>query len=368
MDSGSTTLEVDLGAILRNWKLLNQTHGNHDCAAVVKANAYGLGMEEIAATLADAGCPHFFVATLDEAIELREVLTSQFIYVLAGVQGGEVEGFLDYNIIPVLNSMPQFERWEAVAKDTKAAASVLHIDTGMNRLGISVDEAEKLAMEEERLHAAQIRFIMSHLACASHTDSEFNKQQLERFSHIRRCFPNLPASLSNSAGVFLGSNFHHDLARPGCALYGINPFTDRPNPVEPVVTLTAPILQLRTTTAESEPVGYGGDATVPKGTRVATVGIGYGDGLHRILSGSNLHGYIGEHAAPIIGRISMDLITLDVTHIPRDALSEGTSVELLNAKQDVNAMADAAQTIGYEILTSISPRVKRHYHGYGQSN
>lgn len=368
MGSGSAILEVDLGAVLRNWKLLNQTHGNHDCAAVVKANAYGLGMEEVAATLADAGCPHFFVATLDEAIELREILTSQFIYVFAGVQEDEVEDFLDYNIIPVLNSMQQFERWAEVAKDTKAAASVLHIDTGMNRLGISVDEAEKLAMEEERLKAAQIRFIMSHLACASEPESDFNKQQLERFSHIRRCFPNLPASLSNSAGVFLGPTFHHDLARPGCALYGINPFTDRPNPVEPVVTLTAPILHLHTTTQENEPVGYGGDATVAKGTRIATVGIGYADGLHRILSGTNLHGYIGEHAAPIIGRVSMDLITLDVTHIPHDVLAEGTRVELINAKQDVNALAQAAQTIGYEILTSIKARVKRHYHGYGQSN
>ncbi len=368
MDSGSAILEVDLGAILRNWKLLNQTHGNHDCAAVVKADAYGLGVEEVAATLADAGCPHFFVATLDEAIELRETLTSQFIYVLAGVQDGEEEDLLNYNIIPVLNSMSQFDRWEAIAKETEAASSVLHIDTGMNRLGISVDEAEKLAMEEERLKATQIRFIMSHLACASEPDSNFNTKQLERFSHIRRCFPTLPASLSNSAGVFLGANYHHDLARPGCALYGINPFTNRPNPVEPVVKLTAPILHIHTTIEDEEAVGYGGNAIVPKGTRIATAAIGYADGLHRILSGTNLHGYIGEHAAPIIGRISMDLITLDVTHIPHDVLLEGTRVELLNDKQDVNVMADAAQTIGYEILTSLKSRVKRHYHGYGQSN
>lgn len=368
MQQTSAMLEVDLGAVLRNWNLLKQTHTNHSCAAVVKANAYGLGVEEVSATLADAGCQHFFVATLDEAIELRQSLTSQFIYVFSGVQKGEAETFLNYNLIPVINTMNQFERWEKVAKSTEAASAVLHVDTGMNRLGISVDEAEKLAMEAERVDAAQIRMVMSHLSCASDTDAALNEKQLERFSHVRRCFPALSASLSNSAGVFLGAPYHHDIARPGCALYGINPFDDRPCPVEPVATLSAPILQLRTTQENNEPIGYGAAAHVPKGSRIATVGIGYADGLHRILSGTALHGYIDGHAAPVIGRVSMDLITLDVTHLPQDVLQESTRVELLNAKQDVNAMAKAAQTIGYEILTSISDRVRRIYQGHGQAN
>lgn len=368
MEDGSAILDVDIGAVLRNWNLLKQTHAQHACAAVVKADAYGLGVDEVAAALADAGCKQFFVATLDEAIELRQILTSQFIYVFSGVQRGEVEAFLDYNLIPVINSMSQFERWEEVAADTEAAAAVLHIDTGMNRLGISIDEAEKLATDQERMTKAQIRMIMSHLSCANDAHSERNQKQLDRFSHIRRCFPTLPASLSNSAGVFLGSHFHHDLARPGCAIYGINPFNDRPNPVEPVITLSAPILQLHTTQEENEAVGYGAAVTVPKGTRIATVGIGYADGLHRILSGTNLHGYIKGHAAPLIGRISMDIITLDVTHLPQNLLHEGERVELINRQQDVNAVAQAAQTIGYEILTSIKARVKRHYHGHGQAN
>ncbi len=361
MVSGSAVLQVDLDAILRNWKLLKQTHTSNACAAVVKANAYGLGVEEVSATLADAGCEHFFVATLDEAIELRQLLTSQFIYVFAGVQAGEENNFLDYNIIPVLNSMSQFERWELAAKDIKAAASVLHIDTGMNRLGISVDDAEKLAMDSSRINAAQTRFIMSHLSCASDSTSELNQLQRDRFDHVRKCFPNLPASLANSAGVFLGSAYHHDLARPGCALYGINPFEDKPSPVESVVSLHAPLLQLRTTQQDDEAVGYGADVIVPKGTRIATVGIGYADGLHRLLSGKNYQCTINGYKASVIGRISMDLITVDVSNIPHDKISEGSRVELINADHDVNYMASIAHTIGYEILTSIKARVKREY-------
>jgi alanine racemase len=368
MQDSIATLTIDLSAITRNWRLLSQTHRQNACAAVVKANAYGLGVGEVSAALADAGCSHFFVARLEEAIELREILTSQFIYVFDGVQPGEENYFLDYNIIPVLNSLPQFERWEAIASTTEAAASVLHVDTGMNRLGLTIDEAEKLAVEQERLKAAQTRFIMSHLSCASDPAAELNKLQCERFNHIRRCFPNMHASLSNSAGVFLGEKFHHDLARPGCALYGINPFDDRPNPMEHVATLTAPILQLRETTQDNEPVGYGADVYVHKGTKIATVGLGYADGLHRILSGTGLHAYIAGHRAPLLGRISMDLITIDVSHIPPDMLEETTAVEIINPQQDVNALAQAAQTIGYEIFTSIKARVKRNYVGHEKVN
>lgn len=368
MDSGAATLEVDLGAVRRNWNLLNKTQTDNTCAAVVKANAYGLGAPEISACLAATGCTHFFVASLDEGIELRHLLSSQFIYVLSGVQEGQEVSLLDYNLVPVLNSMAQFERWEKATKDIKAAGSVLHIDTGMNRLGISVDEAEVLAMQQERMAAAQVKFIMSHLACSSDVNSAYNKKQLDRFSHIRRCFPALPASLSASAGIFLGKEYHHDLSRPGCAIYGVNPFDNRPCPVEPVVKLSAPILQLRTTTKDDETVGYGASVSVPKGTNIATVNIGYADGIHRILAGSNLHGYISGHAAPIIGRISMDLITLDVSHVPQDILYEGARVELINEQQDVNTVAKAANTIGYEILTSIGTRVKRHYYGHGQVN
>lgn len=355
------TLEVNLAAIVQNWQLLRQTHSSNHCAAVVKANAYGLGVEPVSAALADAGCSHFFVATLTEAIELRQLLTSQFIYVFSGVQQGEEHFFLEYNLIPVINDWAQFERWEKAVANVEAAPAALHVDTGMNRLGFSIDDAEKLAMEPERVAKAQIKLLMSHLACASDPAHPLNQQQVERFLRMRKCFPTLPASLANSAGIFLGKEFHHDLGRPGCALYGINPSDERPNPMQNVVSLTAPILQVRHTTAEFEPVGYSATVNVPRDTRIATVGIGYADGLHRILSGTNIGGTIGGHFAPLLGRVSMDLVMLDITRLPADICHAGARVEFIGASQLVDVVAKAAQTIGYEVLTSITKRVTRIY-------
>lgn len=356
-----TTLEVNLSAIVQNWQLLRHTHTQHHMAAVVKANAYGLGVGPVAAALADAGCTHFFVATLAEAIELRKLLTSQFIYVFAGVQQDEERHFLDYNLIPVLNDWHQLERWEKAVANTEAAASALHVDTGMNRLGFTMDDVEKLALQPERLKKAQVRLLMSHLACGSEPSHSLNAEQSQRFRRVRQLLPGIAASLANSAGVFLGSEFHHDLGRPGCALYGINPSDERPNPMQQVVTLTAPVLQIRTVTAEMEPVGYSATVMVPRGTRIATVGIGYADGLHRILSGTQVGGYLQGHYAPLLGRVSMDLIMLDVTRLPADICHPGARVEIIGPHQTVDTMASFAQTIGYEVLTSISPRVTRKY-------
>lgn len=355
------TLEVNLSAIVQNWKLLRHTHSQQNSAAVVKANAYGLGVGPVAAALADEGCTHFFVATLSEAVELRKLLTSQFIYVFAGVQTGETKYFLDYNIIPVLNDWSQFERWEKAVAGIEAASSALHVDTGMNRLGFTLDDAEKLAMEPERLQKAQVRLLMSHLACASEPSHALNAEQVAKFSHARRLFPQLPASLANSAGVFLGKEYHHDMARPGCALYGINPSDERPNPMQHVATLTAPILQIRHVTQEFEPVGYAASVQVPRGTRIATVALGYADGFHRILSNTQIGGYINGHYAPLLGRVSMDLVMLDITRIPADICVPSARVEFIGENQTVDTVAKYAQTIGYEVLTSIAPRVTRLY-------
>jgi alanine racemase len=355
------TVEVNLSAIVQNWQLLRQTHSKQHCAAVVKANAYGLGVEPVSAALADAGCTHFFVATLAEAVELRRLLTSQFIYVFSGVQKGEEHYFLEYNLLPVINDWSQFERWEKAVENIDAAPAALHVDTGMNRLGFTLDDIEKLALEPERVAKAQIKLLMSHLACASDPAHPLNQQQVDRFLHARKCLPMLPASLANSAGIFLGKEYHHEMGRPGCALYGINPSDERPNPMQGVVTLTAPILQIRMVTAEFEPVGYSATVEVPRGTRIATVGIGYADGLHRILSGSQFGGYIGGHFAPLLGRVSMDLVMLDITRIPADVCYPTARVEFIGAHQLVDKVASAAQTIGYEVLTSLSPRVARVY-------
>lgn len=355
------TLEVDLPAIVQNWQLLKQTHTGRDCAAVVKANAYGLGVEPVSAALADAGCKHFFVATLEEGVELRRLLTSQFIYVFSGVQAGEVNTFLEYNLIPVLNDWAQFERWEKAVAGIDAATATLHVDTGMNRLGFSIDDAEKLAAQPERVQAAQIRLLMSHLACASDPSHPLNQQQVERFQHLRKCFPTLTASLANSAAIFLGKEYHHDLARPGCALYGINPSDERPNPLQGVATLTAPLIQIRTTEQEFEPVGYSTTVSVPRGTRIATVGIGYADGFPRRLSGTQIGGYIDGHFAPLLGRVSMDLVMLDITRLPADLCIPGARVEFIGPNQLVDTVARAAQTIGYEIFTGVGKRVSRQY-------
>lgn len=363
-DYENASLEVDLDALRRNWQLVKATHSGQDCGAVVKADAYGLGVETVAATLADAGCHHFFLATLEEGIQLRQLLTSQFIYVLNGVQPGETTGFLDYNLLPVLNNMPQFLRWEKAAAAIEAAGSVLHVDTGMNRLGFSLDEAEKLAMEPERLEKAQVRLLMSHLSCAAEPEHPLNARQLQRFSHIRKCFPALPASLSNSAGIFLHKHYHHDLGRPGCALYGINPYTQRPNPMEPVVTLTAPVLQCHTSNTEMDTVGYGATGKVTPGTRLATVALGYEDGLPRCLSEGKSYGWFGQHKAPIIGSISMDLVTLDVSAVPEALCKPGKRATFIGPHQSVDQLAAQAGTIGYEILTGMGNRLQRLYTGH----
>lgn len=359
-------VEVDLDAIRRNWMLLKSTHAGQDCGAVVKANAYGLGVEMISAMLADVGCQHFFVATLEEGIQLRQLLTSQFIYVFNGVQAGEETGFLDYNLLPVLNNWQQFERWEKAVGNIQAAGSVLHVDTGINRLGFSQDEAEKLAMEPERLRKAQVRLLMSHLACGAEPEHPLNKIQLERFAHIRKCFPTLSASLSNSAGIFMHKHYHHDLGRPGCALYGINPYQDRPNPMEPVATLTAPVIQCYSPSEAESTVGYGALVKVSRDTRLATVAMGYADGIPRILGDKGGSVWFGDYEAPIIGRISMDLITLDVTAVPEQLTLPGQRCTFIGAQQDVNALAAKVDTIGYEIFTSLKARIQRVYTGnYG---
>ncbi len=355
------TLEVDIAALIRNWRLIKSSFTGRDCAAVVKANAYGLGMPQIAQALAGSGCKHFFVASIDEGIELRQHLAGQFVYVLNGVTPKSAEYFLEYNLIPVLNNWHQLELWERATTTITAAPAALHVNTGMNRLGFSIADIERLALEPERIARVQIRMIMSHLACADEPSHPLNQQQLKLFQRARRYMPTLTASFANSGGIFLGRDFHHDLARPGCALYGINPMQELPNPVENIVNLTAPILQIYTSKTNSETVGYGAKYSIPKGTRIATIAIGYADGILRRLAGTRFGGYLGKYYAPLIGQISMDLITLDISRIPDDICQVGQRVSLICAQQDVNMIARQSQTIGYEIFTSLGKRVKRIY-------
>jgi alanine racemase len=352
------TLEVNLSAIARNYALIQAELKKGKAAAVVKANAYGLGAASIAPALYDAGCRDFFVATLDEALELRTeldddvepraILPEANIYVFHGARKQQRKDFLAHRLTPVLNSTEQIRNWG------DAGAWALHIDTGMNRLGVSLSEAESLEPAPRNL-----QLIMSHLACASEPDHPKNKEQLTLFQEILLHFPGISASFANSSGVFLGPEYHFDIARPGRALYGITRGTKTPANMENVVTLSAPVLRYRTVDT-SQTVGYGATAKVEKGTVLATVEIGYADGFLRAL-GSKAYGYAGNVRLPIVGLVSMDMVVVDVTAVPAHLREPELRITFIGKEQPIDTVADMAGTIGYEIFTRLGARVKRIY-------
>ena len=350
-------LLVDLAAITRNYRLLASRFSGQETAAVVKANAYGLGAPAVTRALLAEGCRSFFVATLEEALSLRDTVEGNYsLHVFSGVMPGEEVLFINNDIHPVLNTPSQLELW---AKKGAGHAAALHIDTGMCRLGLTAAEAETILASPKRLEAAHIRLIMSHLACAGEADHPLNAQQRNRLVKFTSHFPHIPISFCNSSGIFMESSFHFQVARPGCSLYGINPFTSAPNPMDNTVRLLAPILQVRVID-RPESIGYGATHQVGAGSILATVGMGYADGYHRTLS-NRARGYIGEYALPLLGRVSMDMITLDVSHVPQQVLDNTQYVELIGANIQVDELATMAGTIGYEIFTGIGARVKREY-------
>jgi alanine racemase len=344
-------LAVDLDAIAANWRLLSARHARNHCAAVVKADAYGLGMTPVAARLAEEGCSTFFVATLEEGIALRDALPKPEIYVFGSLLKGEEKEFLQYRLSPVLNTLEQLIR--SSGHPAIRSSSALHIDTGMCRLGLNPSEAAQAA-------GAPVRLLMTHLACASTPPHPLNSRQVQIFEEARRYFPGVPCSMANSAGLFLGQEYHYDLGRPGCALYGITPNADLPNPMHQVAELFAPILQIRTADRD-QTVGYGATAEVKRGQRVVTLGLGYADGLHRMAGDSEIKAFLGEYALPLLGRVSMDLTCWDASQVPESALEEATHLALITPRQPVDKVAELCHTIGYEIFTRIGNRVRREY-------
>lgn len=342
----SPVLTIDLAAVAANYRLLAQRFTGPECASVVKADAYGLGVDRVAPALAKAGCRTFFVATLEEGVKLRSILPEAHIFVFHGPYPGEEADYPAHRLLPVINSLPQYERWR-----NTGAPFALHVDTGMNRLGLSLLELQGLSGPAPAL-------LMSHLACGNEPDHPLTSLQLERFLAAAQKFPGVPASLCNSSGIFLPESYHFSLARPGCALYGINPASGE-NPMHGVAKLTAPILQLRTL-EKDEPVGYGATCILPRGSRVATVQLGYADGLLRSLSNHGFATISGIRTA-FAGRVSMDMVMLDVSHVPESSLTTATEVEFLGASIPVDAMAEAAGTIGYEVFTRLGSRVSREY-------
>jgi alanine racemase len=356
-------LTIDLGAIARNYRSLRHRLGGTPCAGVVKGNAYGLGVAEIAPVLAAQGCDRFFVATLDEAVELRGLLPDATIAVLNGVLAGSAAVFAENNLLPVLNDLGQIDLWAALSRSRggEPLEALIHIDSGMSRLGLPPEETRRLAAERHRLDGLRLTLVMSHLACAEQPDNPMNAAQRTEFDGLRALLPSAPASLANSSGIFLGAEYHYDLGRPGVALYGVNPTPGKPNPMTEVVRLHSKIIQLRDVD-RPQTVGYGASHRVATKARIATVPVGYADGYLRSLGG-HVFAAIGDVRVPVVGRVSMDLITLDVSALAPDLTAPGTTVELIGGACPIEQFADLGGTIAYEILNRLGPRIRRRYIG-----
>ena len=359
-------LTVDLDALVANWRRLEKTAVPAECSAVIKANAYGCGTEPVAQALAKAGCKTFFVATLDEAAAVRAVVPSVALYVLDGFIQNTGDAYARIDARPVIGDLNELAEWDVFCRRTGWAGGVaIHIDTGMQRLGLTVAEAQGLI---PRINAGDhgISLVMSHLACAESLNHPMNARQLAAFRQIASAFSGVPASLSNSSGIFLGSPFQFDMVRPGAALYGVNPTPEADNPMLPVVDLKARIVQIRDV-ERGESVGYGGNWTARRSTRLAIVSAGYADGYFR--AGSSNDGTRGAEVivagkrCPVAGRISMDLLAVDVTDLEKNAVRRGHMVTLIGEGITVDELAHHFGTIGYEVLTSLGARYARIYKG-----
>jgi alanine racemase len=354
----TASLTVRLGAIANNFRLCRSLSGT-TVAGVVKADAYGLGMGPVAHALSNAACDTFFVARLEEGEALRPLVPQARIFVLDGVPPATAERLVAHYLIPVLNSLDEIARWTdaALAHGTPFDAA-LHIDTGMNRLGLPSQELSTLSAEAgKRLRNLNVVLVMSHLACSDDPTAKMNTEQLQRFRAALASLPPASASLAASGGVLLGRDFAFDMVRPGIALYGGNPQRGAPNPFRIATQLRGRILQLRRVD-KGESVGYGATFHTARPSTLATVALGYADGLMRAI-GNRGAGAIGGVRVPIVGRVSMDLITLDVTDIPDAAC--GSEVEFVGDAISLEEAAIAAGSANYEILTGLGGRFPRHY-------
>ena len=353
-------LTIDLGAIRDNYRLLaGMSRGA--CAAVMKADAYGLGMEQVAPALALEGCRTFFTAHLDEGIRLRQLVPDDaVIYVLHGPPPGTARDCFQYDLRPVLNDPGQVQEWRLLARTLgRTLPAAIQLDTGMSRMGIATADLTTLTADRDWLAGIQPTLVMSHLACADEPGHPLNESQRRRFEQLRELFPRVPASLANSSGVFLGPDYHYDLLRPGAALYGINPQPGHPNPLKQAVSLHARVVQVRSV-CEGDIVGYGAHHVCAAERRIATVAVGYADGWLRSLSERG-QAFIDGVGVPVVGRVSMDSMGLDVTGIAPERVVPGAEIELMGASHTVDEVATLAGTIGYEILTRLGSRFHRRY-------
>jgi alanine racemase len=356
------TLTIDLAAIAENYKMLAAKVSPAECAGVVKADAYGLGVTQVAPALWRVGCRTFFVAAFAEGVVLRDLLPEASIYVLNGLHGVDPKEFAAAQLRPVLVSRREIDIWLGSSDSTGNVRFGLHLDTGMARLGMPPDEFEALVGHRETIDRLHPSLVMSHFACADTPDHPLNREQIQRFRSVSRRLrlPNdATRSLAASSGIFLGTESVFDMVRPGAALYGIAPLQNQPNPMRQVVRLQARILQVRRVDA-GDTVGYGATHRFARQSRLATIGVGYADGFMRSLSNRG-GAYIGDRRAPIVGRVSMDLVTIDITDTPEHETQVGTWVDLIGQHNQIDTVAAEAGTIGYEVLTSLGRRYQRRY-------
>lgn len=351
-------LTISVAAVVANWQTLAARIAPARCAAVVKADSYGLGAAHLVRPLYDAGCRDFFVVTLSEAEALRPLLPSDApIYVLNGLMPGTAGAFIGNGIVPVLNSLAQCRAWADAKRGS--LPSLIQVDSGMSRFGLDVAEQQALAADPGLVAATGAIAVMSHLACADVPDHAANGEQLAAFRSARSRLPGLPGSLSASTGIFLGPDYHFDLCRPGAALYGIET-TPLATGLKPVVDLKVRVGQLRTIETGAS-VGYGYSFRASRTTRLATLTTGYADGWWRRFSNCAGAAYFGDVRLPSVGRVSMDSFSVDVSALPEGVLAEGDLLEIIGPHQSVDDVARAAGTIGYEVLTALGKRYHRIY-------
>lgn len=357
--AAGAVLTVDLGALASNYRLLRDRAGG-ECGAVVKADAYGIGMGPVASALHTEGCRHFFVGHVAEGIELRVLLPDAAIIVLNGIPPGAERSAAAAGLLPALNSTEQIAAWRGTARALgRRLGGALQFDTGMTRLGLSPAAVEAVAADAAALDGIDLHLVLSHLACADEPHHPANAAQAALFARLAALFPGVPRSLANSSGIFLGAGYRSDVARAGAALYGINPTPGAPNPMRAVVRIEAKVIQTADCTSGTG-IGYGHDFHAERSMRLATISLGYADGWPRRAGGAAFH---AGARLPFVGRVSMDSIVVDVSALPAGALHPGDLVEVIGESQTVDDVALLAGTIGYEILTGLGRRFHRRWIG-----
>ncbi|WP_416896458.1 MAG: alanine racemase [Minwuia sp.] len=356
----SARLTVNLGALARNWRRLDAMTGPSETAAVVKANAYGLGIEQATPALWQAGCRTFFVAQANEGQRVLAGLPEADVFVLNGLMPGAAADYAEAGLMPVLNTMPQVIEWTTEGRRRgQALPCAVHIDTGMTRLGLLGADVEAIAADPRLLEGADVQVWLTHPACADQPGHALNDEQLALFRDRLAILPKARSSAANSPAIFLGPEWHFDLCRPGVALYGSTPSPLAELPMEEVIRLDARILQIHEVERWRN-VGYGATQTVEQGSRIATCGVGYADGYIRSLSNVG-YGVLAGRRVPLVGRVSMDLITFDISAVPPGDIGPDSEIAIIGGGVDLDELAALGGTIAYELLTGLGDRFTRAY-------